>query len=191
MDLARSILLAMVSTARKALPEGALRRKIGDLSDRIDGAETDEALQEAATEYDGLIRSAHQESVTALGEARAILEVVPEPERTAEGLTTLISQSADGVTYRKDLVESAIAEGVRAEGETFDGDHWRKAFADKDLEFIKKQRDVWKEAADKRVKSGRKSTDEGPPVPTVMARDAQAPPIPDAAFQTGKTPHRI
>jgi hypothetical protein len=69
------------------------------------------------------------------------------------------SQAADGVQYRKDLVATALEEGVRALGESFNADTYRPVLESADIDTIKRFRDDWKKVGDEKLAGGRKTTD--------------------------------
>lgn len=65
----------------------------------------------------------------------------------------------DGNTYRNDLIEEALAEGVRAHGENFKKEQYEATLRSSTLETIKLMRDDWKRAGDKTFKGGRQTVD--------------------------------
>jgi hypothetical protein len=82
-----------------------------------------------------------------------------------------------GNTYRADLIEEALSEGVRAQGNAFPKEVQRGMLEKASIEDIKKIRDSLKTVADKTFASGRQTTDTIdalPPVPVQL--------VPDAAF---------
>ena len=184
MELARELLKGMVEAFRSALPESPLRVKVGALSDRIAGAEKEEAIREAAAALPALIA----ESRADYPALKTVHDAVPEAERSPEKIAALVIQAGEGRQYRADLTAAALAEGVRAEGATFDRAHWETALKGQELAFIAKQRDIWKGQADKTLESGRRS--QSTPAGAVVLPPAEAsrlsPVIPDAAFKSGR-----
>lgn len=72
-----------------------------------------------------------------------------------ERISALESQAADGAQYRHDLVEEALAEGVRAQGETFDRTLYETTLRSAPLALVKRMRDDWKRVADALLPNGR------------------------------------
>jgi hypothetical protein len=66
----------------------------------------------------------------------------------------------DGKQYRVDLVAAALAEGVRANGDSFAEETYRTMLEAAPLEIVKQMRDDWKRLGDKRFTAGRKTVDE-------------------------------
>lgn len=64
-----------------------------------------------------------------------------------------------GETYRNDLIEQALTEGVRAQGNAFPKEVQRGMLEKASIEEIKKVRDGFKAAGDERLKGGRQSVD--------------------------------
>lgn len=73
--------------------------------------------------------------------------------------TVLREQAQDGVTYRADLLQGALEEGVRALGNDFRQDDYKRLLESAPLETIKRFRDDWKKVADDKLSGGRKTTD--------------------------------
>lgn len=61
----------------------------------------------------------------------------------------------DGKQYRSDLIEDAIAEGVRAHGTEFKPDDYRGVLTSAPISTIKRFRDDWKVVGDKNFAPGR------------------------------------
>jgi len=66
----------------------------------------------------------------------------------------------DGATYRADLIDNALAEGVRAYGDSFDADTYSALMGQSDLVVIKRLRDDWKVIGDGRFPHGRQTKDQ-------------------------------
>ncbi len=120
-------------------------------------------------------------------EIRSLLEM--DEEATAEDVIAAVrvalSETAktrqlaeDGRAYRADLIEDALAEGVRALGETFQLEAYRGILEQSGIEVIKRMRDDWKVVGDVRFAGGRKTADE-----TNGERMTETAVIPDAAYQ--------
>jgi len=67
----------------------------------------------------------------------------------------------DGRAYRTDLISEAIAEGVRAYGESFDADMYGEVLRSATLPVIKRMKADWAKVGDKTFTGGRQTTDEG------------------------------
>jgi len=84
----------------------------------------------------------------------------------------------EGRQYRSDLIEDALAEGVRAMGDQFPAETYRGMLKRAGLESIKALRDQWAAMAARQLPGGRQTTDtdETPPV-----RQPESD-VPDAAY---------
>lgn len=69
-------------------------------------------------------------------------------------------KAADGDTYRKDTIESAIAEGVRAHGAEWKAEEYRKMLEGLPLDSIKRMKDDWAAMGDKLFPGGRATVSE-------------------------------
>jgi len=67
----------------------------------------------------------------------------------------------DGRTYRTDLISEAIADGVRAYGESFDAEMYGDVLRSATLPVIKRMKADWAKVGDKTFTGGRQTTDEG------------------------------
>lgn len=81
-------------------------------------------------------------------------------EHLIQRVADLEPQAAEGRQYRTDLVAQALAEGVRAYGQSFDKAGWEQDMQRFSLERIKKCRDMWAETAAARLPAGRHTVDE-------------------------------
>lgn len=120
-----------------------------------------------ATERRNAPDAANGGNMTLLDEASAILGIEGDETAVLEALRAqqkengeLVSLAEDGRAYRADLVDEALAEGVRAFGKEFDEPTYRSSFEKADVGFIKRMRDDWKSMGDRNFPSGRQ-TDEG------------------------------
>lgn len=118
----------------------------------------------------------------------ATLKTVTAERDTAQGklaeaekrIKDLEPQAADGVQYRKDLVDEALAEGVRAYGDKFDAETYRSMLEGAKLDVIKRMKSDWAAVGDGRFAPGRQSRDEGEPAPNGNQRKTNR--LPDEAF---------
>lgn len=104
---------------------------------------------------------------------------VPERGDTLTQVRTLVDLARDGRTYREDLVQEAIREGVRAQpvGGTFDEARYREVLERSSIETIKVMRDDWARSAKTNFPGGRQSRDD--------AGESETKPVsitPDAVF---------
>lgn len=74
-------------------------------------------------------------------------------------IAALEPQAKEGVQYRTDLIEAALAEGVRAQGNDFDRELYGSMLKDAPVAVIKRMRDDWKKVADQTLPAGRVSSD--------------------------------
>jgi hypothetical protein len=118
----------------------------------------------------GGIRQLNQTAVNLQAQLDAVRAALPE---TAEGDDLVIRVSKlvtdvhrltpladDGRAYRADLIEEAIAEGVRAMGPEFAQEAYRGLLNASGIEVIKRMRDDWRAIAGKAFPGGRQTTNE-------------------------------
>lgn len=118
----------------------------------------------------GGIRQLHQTAVDLQAQLDAVRITLPE---TAEGsdmasrvawlaaeLNRLRPLADDGRAYRADLIDAALAEGVRAMGPEFAQEAYRGLLSASTIEVIKRMRDDWRAIGDKAFASGRQTIDE-------------------------------
>lgn len=80
-------------------------------------------------------------------------------ESPVQTLARLRRQADDGRSYREDLIEQALTEGVRAYGNDFAREAEKADLAGASLETIKRRRDQWKRTGDQVLPGGRKTTE--------------------------------
>jgi hypothetical protein len=73
----------------------------------------------------------------------------------------LLPLAEDGRAYRTDLISEAIADGVRAYGESFDAEMYSEVLRSATLPVIKRMKADWAKVGDKTFTGGRQTTDEG------------------------------
>ncbi len=113
----------------------------------------------------------------AVGEVTTMRTKVTELEKNSTTDEELRKLADEGRTYRKDLVDEAIEEGVRAHGAEFAQEQYRGVLDKSTLEVIKRMRDDWKALADKNLQGGRTTKDEESP-----STPASTNHVPDAAY---------
>lgn len=120
----------------------------------------------------------------------ATLKTVTAERDTAQGklaeaekrIKDLEPQAADGVQYRKDLVDEALAEGVRAYGDKFDAETYRSMLEGAKIDVIKRMKADWAAVGDGRfAPGGRQSRDEGEQAPG-NGNQRRTSRLPDRAF---------
>lgn len=115
----------------------------------------------------------------------ATVDVALSPELRAEleklqaQIAELTAQAADGQRYRADLIDRAIAEGIRALGATFDENAYRALLAEAPIAIIQRMHDDWSGLAAVRFPGGRQSTDTSEQEPT-----ATPPAVPARAYRS-------
>jgi len=113
----------------------------------------------------------------------ALVESIPEELRSEEAIAQLSVEAEAGRTYKSDLVETAIKEGVRANGNEFDEKHWRAFLAEQtDLKVIQASIASFTKTADAKLSPGRETRTEDD-VPTSTAKIAV---VPEEAYHVGR-----
>lgn len=125
-----------------------------------------------------LIRSVYAEAGLRLESSEA-----PTVEATLHALAAecqrLRPQADLGAKYRADLIEDALAEGVRAQGNDFARETYAGLLnGTADLEAIKRMRDDWKRQAEAAVPTGRATVDDDAPTDLTKRRR-----VPAAAYR--------
>lgn len=118
-------------------------------------------------------------------------EVVGEEAEPADALRQLATEverlrplADDGRAYRADLIDEALAEGVRANGEDFAEESYRGILERADIATIKRMRDDWKRLGDKRFPGGAGSVpDDETPDKTRAQADRAPALVPDEAYR--------
>lgn len=126
-----------------------------------------------------------QEKGEELEQIRTLASEAGAPEGDViEAVRWLVGENArlapladEGRQYRADLVESALAEGVRAMGEAFPAETYRQMFSRAGLEEIKLLRAKWTELAGQRLLAGRQTIDQA-------AAKIKVSVVPDAAYKS-------
>lgn len=129
-----------------------------------------EAGLDEGTPVAGGIRQLAKRSTDARNELETARTAVPESiegddlagrvTKLATELERLRPLADDGRTYRADLIEEAIAEGIRAHGDKFAQEQYRGLLEASSIEVIKRMRDDWAGIAAERLAGGRTTVDE-------------------------------
>ena len=101
---------------------------------------------------------------------------VPDRGDLPMRIRSLISRAQDGTQYRTDLIAEALAEGVRANGASFNQDAYRRTLEGSDLATVKIMRDDWKRQAAEVLKPGRQTRDG-------EQRPSPKPDVPNSAYK--------
>lgn len=96
------------------------------------------------------------------------VSTAPEKLRTAEQqltearakVTELEPLAADGRAYRDDLINEALAEGVRAYGDKFNRATYEAALKPASLDLIRQMKTDWAAVGDSRFAGGRQTVDD-------------------------------
>jgi len=170
MEVARAVLTTLMRGIHEGLPQGTkIRRTASDALGAIDAAEGETEARQAVDTFLGTFSTEMQTIQDRATGAEALVAELPEAAegetRTPEKVRELVEFAKIGRTHREAVVTEALAQGVRADKDGFDKDHWTELFASKGVEFVQKQGDLWKQAADRGLKSGRISDDGSGPEP--------------------------
>ena len=112
----------------------------------------------------------------------ALVESIPEELRSEKAIAQLSVEAEAGRTYKSDLVDQAIKEGVRSSGNEFDEKHWRAYLTEQtDLAVIKASINSFRKEADAKLKAGQQTRDEDD-VPTSTAKIHV---VPSEAYKVG------
>ena len=108
------------------------------------------------------VQEAHTALMADIGSARAILRAAGAPdgpvleaaEWAAETIKELRLLADDGRRYRADLIDEALAEGVRGMGKQFSPDLYRTLLDNATVPQIKALRDQWRDLGDNQFAGG-------------------------------------
>jgi hypothetical protein len=108
----------------------------------------------------------HEEQVREIGEILVGADFIVTGGDPVVGVRGLLAEvnrlaplAADGRQYRADLVDEALAEGVRANGAEFPQETYRTVLEGATIPVIQRMRDDWRRLGDERLKGGRQTTD--------------------------------
>jgi len=113
-------------------------------------------------------------------EAYMTQEEVKEKLGTELSADEVLNLAKEGQEYRKQLIDEAIAMGVRAMGNDFPADTWKESFATMSTKAIKDVMKTWELQAKNEIPAGR-HTD-----PQAGSSDNLVKNLPDEAFKVGK-----
>lgn len=105
-----------------------------------------------------------------------------EAETLRAKVTELTPQAADGAAYRTDLVNEALAEGVRAMGDKFSKDTYDAVLRNAPLAVVKQMKADWAAVGNSRFPGGRKTVDNSEAPETV--KTPRKPYVPEAAYKS-------
>lgn len=141
----------------------------------------------------GGIRQLHQTAVDLQAQLDAVRIALPE---AAEGsdmasrvawlaaeLNRLRTLADDGRAYRTDLIDAALAEGVRAMGPEFAQEAYRGLLTASTIEVIKRMRDDWRAIGDKAFPGDRQTIDEDENTSTPAKKNGRSVELPAAAHK--------
>lgn len=139
----------------KAMPQGNQQPASAGLAPSPETVPSPESRENApqttpAIQDDGLRNAL----TTALGDLKLTAN-----DPTA-GLRQLVTLAHDGQQYRADLIDTALAEGVRFIGEKFDQPTYRGILERASLAEVKRITEDWRAQADKLFPAGRKTNEE-------------------------------
>lgn len=184
---------AVILKARAAAADGRLRQKEAEELERMYRVSIPVTRQfDVPGPTPGKVERMNEQQFGRLKDALVKASVVPAAERealdeegalaAADKLTLRVKelepQAADGRQYRADLVNEALAEGVRAQGKDFDKPTYEGVLTNAPIAVIKRMRDDWKSVGDQRLPGGRTSTDSGDDGQTINSVSL----VPDSAY---------
>lgn len=108
--------------------------------------------KEESMDYEKVVNDIR--SALSLKEEDDVMQRVTHLQSEVQRLTPL---AKDGEQYRSDMVEEALAEGVRAQGNDFNRSLYEETFKGASLNFIRQMRDDWRKVANASLASGRQT----------------------------------
>jgi len=124
-------------------------------------AKIDPAQIEAATETGFKMKDGKEFSLV---DVKAVLDgaaaVSLDPEKTAAleaKVADLEPLAEDGKAFRKEVIDGALADGVRAQGNDFATDTWKNTFATMSIKAIRDIAKTFQSQADAQIPAGRQS----------------------------------
>jgi hypothetical protein len=122
-------------------------------------------LEAQATRDAEILRRVRQEFATGgIADAETI-----DPSEGVRGLVSriveLMPRAQLGDEYRAQVIEAALASGVRMDGNEFDRDGWSETFGAMDVKHIQRMGSGWEQIAQAKLPTGRRTADIGTEAP--------------------------
>lgn len=108
-------------------------------------------------------------------DASRLAEVEQRATTAEQRIKELEPQAEIGAQYRADLITAALAEGVRALGDKFNSDTYKRMLEGLDLAGIKQLKSDWETQGNARFTGGRSSTDAGEDAPGKQRTNSKLP----------------
>ena len=129
----------------------------------VDAAETEQARAMLAEIRQVVTESTAPKGTTLVAAVRwlneQLAQTIGDRDRALAQVAELQPLADQGRAYREELISQAVAEGVRAIGETFPEETYRAMLANAPLEHIRQVRDTFAEQAKVRFPGGRQTRD--------------------------------
>jgi len=181
-DLDPKVAESLRTQYRIKLPEPVSRFAGVDIKDKRSKQTMNEleairaALQEAAVKNAEKVVEGVQELIDRANALQG------ENDKLTVKVTELQPLADDGRAYRGDLVEEALAEGVRAMGDEFPMETYRGMLESAGLDHIKQVRDTLKAQGDKNFPGGRQTADETETPEPEGGETEEVSVVPDSAY---------
>jgi len=117
----------------------------------------------------------------AVDQVRELVDIRSQLDDAQAEVADLRQLAEAGRQYRADLIEQALAEGVRAMGQAFPREAYQETFESAPLETVRRIRDSFAATAAKRLPGGRQVDDQ--PGEETPAETNQRRPVPASAFR--------
>lgn len=140
-------------------------------------SEATKVLNSIAEKWDAISKAEPQEKQT---ETYITQEEVKEKLGAELSADEVLNLAKEGQEYRKQLIDEAIAMGVRVMGNDFPADTWKESFATMSTKAIKDVMKTWELQAKDEIPAGR-HTD-----PQAGSSDNLVKNLPDEVFKVGK-----
>lgn len=139
----------------------------------IPGEEDSMTIEESFATVRTMVGATHDDEVQV-----RVKELLDQVDANKRRIAELEPQAADGAQYRTDLIEEALAEGVRAAGSSFDRDTYETTLKASPIKTIKRFKEDWAKAATAALPAGRSTTEGDGKVVTT-----NVPLVPSAGFR--------
>lgn len=142
-------------------------------------SKTDDVLNQLAEKWDATVQSI-KDSAEPLKPTDAYMTQEQSKGKLGKELTAddVLSLANEGIEYRKQLTDEALAMGVRAMGNEFTKETWEQTFASMGTKNIKDIMKTWESQANASIPAGRKTD-------PAAGRQEQAT-APDEAYRVGR-----